>query len=197
MAWKVPQDVDQAYRDTLRKKYEKDLHLLLSSLPDRFHATIRGLLVSLPAILSLPMVLLHKDFGTCNIMVDSTSCRLVGVIDWAEAEIGPFGLNLYSIQPLISKFHLKHGWIRYKDYGILQEIFWSTLCAEVGGLRVETIQAIKSARVLGVLLSSGFTSRLANMPEPVPIRDDESGAYNMRDLDGLLVNPDTKFTELD
>lgn len=142
------------------------------------------------------MVLLHKDFGVCNIMVNETSCNLVGVIDWAEAEIAPFGLNLHSHQRLISKVHLKRGWVRYDDYVTLEEIFWSTFNEEAGGLGDETIRVIKSARIVGLLLSRGFTSRLANMPEPAPIRDDESGAYNMRDLDGLLINPSTRFTEL-
>ncbi|KXX83352.1 hypothetical protein MMYC01_200087 [Madurella mycetomatis] len=196
LAWKAPQDTDQAYRDDLRHRYEKELRLLLASLPDRFHPIIQMSLNAIPAILSLPMVLLHKDFGTCNIMVDNTSCHLVGVIDWAEAEIGPFGLNLHSVQPLISKFHLRDGWIKYDDYDILQETFWSIFRGEVGGLSEETIRAIESARVMGLLLSRGFTSRLANMPEPVPIRDDENGAYNIRDLDGLLINPATRFAEL-
>lgn len=142
------------------------------------------------------MVLLHKDFGDSNIIVNETSCTLVGVIDWAEAEVAPFGLNLYSHQRLISKIHLKTGWVRYDDYAILEEIFWNTFSEEAGGLSNNIIRAIKSARIMGVLLSRGFTSRLANMPKPVPIRDDESGQYNMRDLDGLLINPATRFTEL-
>jgi hypothetical protein len=140
------------------------------------------------------MVLLHKDFGACNIMVDSVSFHLVGVIDWAEAEVGPFGLNLHSIQFLMGHFHLKHGCIRYDDYDVLEQAFWHTFREEVGGLGEEEIQTIKSARVVGLLLSLGFASRLANMPKPEPIRDDESGAYNMRHLDGLLINPATRFT---
>lgn len=143
------------------------------------------------------MVLLHEDFGTCNIMVDDTSCHLVGVIDWAEAKIGPFGLNLDSLQPLMSKFHLKNGWIRYEDYNSLRETFWGVLREEVEGLSDDIIRVIKSARMIGLLLSRGFTSRLANMPEPVPIRDNESGAYNMLDLDGLLINSPTSFVELE
>jgi hypothetical protein len=150
----------------------------------------------LPAILSLPMVLLHKDFCVCNIVVNEKSCNLVGVVDWAEAEIAPFGLNLHSHQRLISKVHLKNAWIRYDDYVILEEIFWSTFSKEAGGLSNENISIIKSARIVGLILSRGFTSRLANMPEPVPIRDDESGAYNMRDLDRLLINPATRFADL-
>ncbi|GIK00091.1 hypothetical protein Aspvir_004106 [Aspergillus viridinutans] len=196
LSWKAPQDVDETYRDGLRHQYEKELQLLLTSLPERFRPFTQECLNSLPAILSLPMVLLHRDFGVCNIMVDEMSCKLVGVIDWAEAEIAPFGLNLHSHQRLISKVHLKHGWIRYDDYIILEEIFWSTFSEEAGGLSDETIRVIKLARVMGLLLSRGFSSRLANMPEPVPIRDDETGAYNMRDLDGLLINPATRFTDL-
>jgi len=60
-------------------------------------------------ILSLPMVLLHYDFGTCNIMVDGTSCCLTRIIDWAEAEISPFGQNLHSLQALTGALHLKIG----------------------------------------------------------------------------------------
>lgn len=166
-------------------------------MPDRFPPIIRRSLNSLPAVFSLPMVLLHEDFGTCNIMVDDTSYHLVGVIDWAEAKIGPFGLNLDSLQPLMSRFHLKSGWIRYEDYNSLQETFWGVLREEVEGLSDDIIRVIKSARMIGLLLSRGFTSRLANMPEPVPIRDDESGAYNMLDLDGLLINSPTSFVELE
>jgi hypothetical protein len=142
------------------------------------------------------MVLLHKDFGVCNIMVDESSCNLVGVIDWAEAETAPFGLNLHSHQRLISKIHLKNGWSRYDDYNYLEEVFWNAFSREIGGLDNETSRTIRSARILGTLLSCGFTSRLANMPKPIPIGNDESGAYKMRDLDGLLVNPATRYTDL-
>lgn len=67
---------------------------------------------------------------------------------------------------------------------------------ETGGLGEDTVSAIKAARTAGLLLSRDFTSHLANMPEPVPVRDDESGAYYLRDLDGLLINPATRLTDL-
>lgn len=193
-SWKSPQTVDQGYRDRLRRQYEKELGLLLVSLPVRFRPSIQHCLDSLPAILSLPMVLLHRDFGVCNIMVHEDSCHLVGVVDWAEADIAPFGLNLHSIQPLISTVHLKNGWMRYDDSDILEQVFWREFGVYAGCLEDEVIGIVKSARVMGLLLSRGFTSRLANMPKPVPIRDDEGGAYNIRDLDGLLINPATRFT---
>ncbi|KAH8433854.1 uncharacterized protein LDX57_011491 [Aspergillus melleus] len=196
LLWKSPQHVDRTYRDNLYHRYQEELDSLLVSLPYRFHPLIQESLNLLPTIFSLPMVLLHRDFGVCNIFVNETSCNLVGVVDWTEAEIAPFGLNLYSHQRLISKIHLKNGWVRFDDYITLENIFWSTFTKEAGGLSSNTIRAIKAARITGLLLSRGFTSRLANMPKPVPIRDDESGAYNMRDLDGLLINPATRFTDL-
>ncbi|POR39638.1 Uncharacterized protein TPAR_00173 [Tolypocladium paradoxum] len=197
LSWKAPQLVDSAYRDHLGQTYVKELRLLLSALPDRFHHIIQNCIESMDAILSLPMVLLHRDFATCNIIVEETSCHLVGVIDWAEAGICPFGLNLHSLQALTGKLHLKDGWMRYEDYAVLQHVFWDTFKREVGGLTEDSIWAIRLARITGLLLSSGFTSRLANKPSPVPISNDERGRYNMLSLDGFLINPATRFEDLD
>lgn len=139
------------------------------------------------------MVLLHRDFGTCNIIVDETSCHLVGVVDWAEAEICPFGLNLHSLEALTGKLRLRDGWSRYEDYATLQDVFWSTFAQQVGGVDEDTVQTIKLARITGLLLSAGFTSRLANEPALVPICDDEIGRYKMLSLDGFLINLETRF----
>ena len=114
------------------------------------------------------MVLLHKDFGDCNIMVEDESCHLVGVIDWAEAEIGPFGTNLHSLQDLMSKLHLKNGWIRYEDYDDLVACFWETLDNELGGLDHDTTKAIKAARVLGLLQSWALLTGLRMSPPRCP-----------------------------
>jgi hypothetical protein len=81
LSWKTPQEVDSDYRENLRRTYSKDLRLLLHCLPPRFHQIIQKCLSSMEPILSLPMVLLHRDFGTCKIIVDRTSCRLTGIID--------------------------------------------------------------------------------------------------------------------
>lgn len=197
ISWKNPQKVDSAYRDQLGQTYTKELRLLLSALPNRFHAVIERCIRSMDDVLSLPMVLLHQDFSTCNIMVDETSCHLVGVIDWAEADICPFGLNLDSLQSFTGKLHYLDGWSRYEDYADLQDTFWDVFTQEVGGLTEDKIQAIKLARVTGLLLSHGFTRRLANEPPAVPIRDDKDGRYNMLSLDAFLVNLATRFEDLD
>lgn len=144
------------------------------------------------------MVLLHRDYGLGDVMVTETSCNLVGAVDWAEAGIAPFGLNLHAHQRFISKIDPWHGWARFADYALLEELFWRTFREEIGE-GDEIIGIINKARIVGLLLSSGFTCRipLAGMPPPEPIRaEDDKGAYKMRDLDGLLLDPATRFTEL-
>ena len=171
--------VDPSYRNRLSQTYTSELQLLLTALPVRFHAIIQSCIDSVDAILSLPMVFLHQDFGDSNIMVDETTCHLVGVIDWAEAEIGPFGLNLSALESLSGKLHLRNGWSRYEDYNILQDTFWDTLTQEVGNIAEDDLRTVRLARITGLLLTRGFTSRFANDPEHVPIGDDEQGRYNM------------------
>ncbi|KYK53954.1 hypothetical protein DCS_05903 [Drechmeria coniospora] len=197
LSWKAPRRVSLEYRSNLRRTYVRDLQALYSALPSRFQPIIQACIDSMDNILSLPMVLLHRDFGSCNIMVHEVTCHLVGVIDWAEAEVCPFGLNLHSLQSLTGKLHLHNGWTRFEDYNILQDVFWHRFKQEVGGMSDDKLRTVKLARALGVLLSSGFTSRLANEPEPVPISDDERGRYNMMSLDGFLIHPQTKFDGLD
>lgn len=197
LSWKGPRPVSPEYCGSLKRAYIRDLQALYSALPPRFQPIIHTCINSMDNILSLPMVLLHRDFGSCNIIVDGVTCHLVGVIDWAEAEVCPFGLNLHSLQSLTGKLHLRNGWTRFEDYDTLQDIFWKSFRQEVGGLSDDQLRTIKLARALGLLLSCGFTSRLANEPEPAPIGDDEHGRYNMVSLDGFLVNPQTKFDGLE
>lgn len=197
LSWKAPQNVSFQYRETLRYKYTSELQLLLSSLPERLHRVIQRCLDELDSVLSLPMVLLHRDFGTSNILVDEKSCHLTGVIDWAEAEICPFGQNLHSLQAFTGALHLRNGWRRYEDYEALYELFWNTFRDEIGGKwSGGTRRAIQTSRIMGLLLSRGFTKRFANEAPPTPIRDDASGRYNMLYLDGFLINQATRLIEL-
>ena len=137
---------------------KNDLRLLLTVVSEGYHPQSTRLH---PGHSQPPNGASLQGLGYCNIMVDSTSCHLVGVVHWAEAEVGPFRSNLYSLQTLTGKFHLKKGWIRYEDYDSLQKSFWDTIRTEAG-LSQEQTQAAKSAAIVGMLRSRGFTRRLAN-----------------------------------
>ncbi|KAK0709350.1 hypothetical protein B0T26DRAFT_678786 [Lasiosphaeria miniovina] len=77
--------------------------------------------------------------------------------------------------PMVLYTRTLNGWIRYEDYRDLARLFWEEFGDEIGGLSDGTSKAVKAARVSGLLRPRGFTSRLANMPKPVPIKDDDSG----------------------
>jgi len=119
MSWNAPHPIDAGTRDGLRNHYVNDLVRLRDELPGRLRPAIQTCIESIDEIMALPMVLLHRDFGDCNIMVDDATCHLVGVIDWAEATVCPFGLNLHSLQSLTGKLHLRDGWTRFGDYDSL------------------------------------------------------------------------------
>ncbi|KAF2494029.1 hypothetical protein BU16DRAFT_590927 [Lophium mytilinum] len=142
-SWNAPQEVSSEYRGMLAQKYNSDRQLLLTALPERFHVIIRTVLEHLDSLLSLPMVLLHRDFGTSNILVND---RL------ATSPTNEIGKSLTQ----------------------------------------ETKKAIETSRVMGLLLSRGFTKRLANAAPSTPISDDSAGSYNMLFLDGLLLKSETK-----
>jgi hypothetical protein len=213
LSWKTPQILEQAQldqpqqeyeckklqqeheRDKLQQEYKRDLCSLLHALPPPFQDVIQHCLQALPSIMALPMVLAHKDLGDLNMLVHPNTCRLLGVVDWAEAKMEPFGVNFYAVENLMGKFHFLDGFSRYPNYDTLYGTFWQTLKAEISpDLGDADIRAIRSAMLLGFLLDRGFTSRLANMPEPVPISDGYEGcAYNMLHLKSLLSQPKTRF----
>lgn len=102
----------------------------------------------------------------------------------------------------MTKFHLRNGAVRYPRYEVLYERFWDGLGKEIGrgGFigsgddATNVIGTIQSAMLLGLLLSNGFTSRLANEVAPVPISgDSREGAYKMLKLDSFLVREETRF----
>ena len=98
-------------------------------------------------------------------MVNEICCHPTGILT---------GHNLHSLQALTGTLHLKNGWRRYEDYGALEDTFWSTFQDDVGDLSEETMKAIMTARIMGLLRSRSFATRLANMPKATPIHDDEA-----------------------
>jgi hypothetical protein len=201
----------------LRETYTSDLALLDAALPTRFRPVIAAVQAALPSILSLPIVLVHNDVSHFNVHVAPPSPEssissppslggfLVGLVDWAEAALAPFGTNFRSLDTFIADLNLRDGWVRPAEYDSLVALFWDTLASEVVGGGKDTdgafaqkLPAIKMARILGLLRATGFTCRLANMPEaPRPVRDNESGRYALMILDGLLTNPATRYRDLE
>lgn len=162
-------------------------------MPCRFENIIQRCLDSIDAILALPAVLLHRDFSTANLIVSEKTCQLKGVLDWGEAGIGIFGMNLHFLQTFMCVLELPRGWQPHDDYQEMQETFWRILKQEVRDLQPETIENIKLASSMGLLLYRGFTRRLAGMPNPTPVGGDAEGLYSLLYLDAFLLRPESRI----
>ncbi|KAK7913909.1 hypothetical protein PG985_011612 [Apiospora marii] len=131
-AWKNPQQVTPAAVEKMQQNIDNDLKRLADSLPDRFLATVKQVRAGLPALFALlPFVLNHGDLSETNILVDKHDDRITGIIDWAEADVSPFGLSLWGLESLLGngrkgKFHF------YDNAEQLRDEFWRIFEAEIG-----------------------------------------------------------------
>lgn len=193
-AWKTPQTADIA---ATRQTCENNLHLLARNLPDRFSRDILELTECLDSIFqTLPMVLTHGDLCEMNFLVDERSGHLTGVIDWAEAEILPFGFNLWGVENLLGYMD-GNGWNYFEGYEELRGEFWTVFYGAVGAeeeegegdgvLASEVLcqkqETIDVARRMGILFRYGFFWD-EDLRKKVPVQEGDSG---MRYLDAFFL----------
>ncbi|GAM86560.1 hypothetical protein ANO11243_045740 [Dothideomycetidae sp. 11243] len=196
LSWNQCVAPDLARRSRLAETYNRDLRRLLDGLPIRFQPIILKCIASLDDILSLPTVLSHQDLGVFNLLVNEHTGCLLGVIDWAEADFLPFGLNLYMLMWITAHLTLEHGWVRHTDYGHLEETFWHTFRQEAKGVTIETLHTIKMARILGVLLYQGFGGRSGPDANPGIVCNDTQRRNTLAMLDACLIEPTTRFDDI-
>jgi hypothetical protein len=142
----------------MRQTLENDLRLLAQDLPSRFSQRILGLLDDLECVFEqLPVVLAHGDLNEMDFLVDESCGRLTGVIDWAEAEILPFGLNLWGLENILGYMNV-HGWHYFDQHADLKALFWKTFHSAVAadGAALYLQDAIDVAWRMGVVLRYGF-----------------------------------------
>lgn len=132
------------------------LEALRVNLPVRFQAKVRVIIDNLALIEALPWILSHGDIVLGNIIVDPFSGRLLGLVDWAEAEYFPFGVCLYGLEEFLGETTTT-GFQYSLDASALRNIFWEALTKAVPDLcQVQFMKAVGLARDLGVLLWYGI-----------------------------------------
>lgn len=180
-AWKNPQQATPAAAGKMQQDIDNDLKRLAENLPERFLATVKQVRAGLPAVFALlPFVLNHGDLSETNMLVDTHDGRITGIIDWAEAEVSPFGLSLWGLESLLG-YGRKGKFYFYDNAEQLRDEFWSVFEAEIGttaALSEEVKHAIKIARMAGLLLSWCF------------IYDQDMARQKVRDTDGDLGRAD-------
>ncbi|TEA21182.1 hypothetical protein C8034_v008516 [Colletotrichum sidae] len=131
-------------------------------LPREFGDVARGVMRAMDDIEGLPWVITHGDLVADNIMVESEgdgAGRLVGLIDWAEAEWLPFGVGLYGLEEVLGQDvgaddTDKTRFEYYPDAMELRAMFWVEVAKVVDD--EDAIRTAKMAQVLGVLLWRGI-----------------------------------------
>lgn len=133
------------------------LHQLSQDLPQRFRPHAQLALKHMDRLNCLPWVLNHGDIITSNIILDPKTGHLTGLVDWAEAEVLPFGTCLYGLEELLGTM-TPTGFTYQNNSECLRTAFWRKLFAEIPELNgnAELLEAIGMAREVGVLLWHGF-----------------------------------------
>ncbi|KAI1393683.1 uncharacterized protein F4822DRAFT_385427 [Hypoxylon trugodes] len=133
------------------------LELMANSLPSRFRSIAKSILRDLPGIEALPWTLSHGDFLPSNIMVCPKTGKLMGLVDWAEAEFLPFGIGMYGLQELLGEDRDGH-FAYYPEAKYLRKLFWDELLSSLPDLARDTrrVALVRKAQVLGILLWHGI-----------------------------------------
>lgn len=129
---------------------------LIESLPARFTDKLSTIFKDVPDIVSqLPLVLTHGDLCEMNILIDSDTGHITGVVDWAEARHLPFGLSLWAVENVLG-FMSKDGWHYYDNWEELEMLFWEVFRHEAENLSQDQVDLFPVVRVLGIFLRYGF-----------------------------------------
>ncbi|KAI8963933.1 hypothetical protein F5Y11DRAFT_127614 [Daldinia sp. FL1419] len=133
------------------------MELMAKNLPIRFRGIAKSVLADLSEIEALPWVLSHGDFLPSNIMVCPKSGKLLGLLDWAEAEYLPFGVGMYGLQELLGEDKDGH-FVYYPDAKRLRNLFWTELLSALPELSRDARSAalIRKAQILGIFLWHGI-----------------------------------------
>ncbi len=132
---------------------------LSGALPSRFTVVIKRTFQIINEIIyQVPWVLTHSDLSNTNILVNSDSGHLTGMVDWADASIEPFGIALWGLESILGCSG-PQGWAYHgNDVSHSRRMFHVVFLAEIGGaISDKTCRAIEELRTLGLLLRYGFS----------------------------------------
>ncbi|KAL6697989.1 hypothetical protein J3F84DRAFT_366197 [Trichoderma pleuroticola] len=152
--WNTPQTMKNTDCGKLLQTYDAQLAVLESGLPSRFRQTLNKIRSRRPELFAgeWPMVPNHIDLRENNIHVDTTSGNLVGICDWKDTEVSPFGMSLGGFEAMLGIRRVSVGWIYLPNHQALRDVFWAAFKELMQGYddRVEV------ARVAGLFLDNGF-----------------------------------------
>jgi len=77
---------------------------------------------SVDKLAELPVVLVHDDLGSLNILADNDG-NVTGILDWNGSQYLPLGWNLYGVDEFFGYMRVD-GWVDRKEKEELEKVFW-------------------------------------------------------------------------
>ncbi|KAL6795522.1 hypothetical protein J3E68DRAFT_404522 [Trichoderma sp. SZMC 28012] len=152
--WNTPQAMKDTDRGGLLQNYDAQLAVLERGLPSRFHQTLNKVRSRLPELFAAdwPMVPNHIDLRENNIHVDTTSGSLVGICDWKDTEVSPFGMSLGGLEAMLGIRRVSVGYTYLPNQQALRDVFWTAFKKMMKGYD----DRVDVARIAGLFLDNGF-----------------------------------------
>ncbi|KAF3072516.1 hypothetical protein CFAM422_005394 [Trichoderma lentiforme] len=152
--WNTPQTMKDADRGELLQTYDAQLSVLESGLPNRFHQTLNKVKSRLPELFAgdWPMIPNHIDLQENSIHVDTNSGSLVGICDWKETEVSPFGMSLGVLEAMLGIRRVNGGYTYLPNQQALRDVFWAAFKKMMKGYD----DRVQVARIVGLFLDNGF-----------------------------------------
>ncbi|KAF7419354.1 hypothetical protein PC9H_001941 [Pleurotus ostreatus] len=176
---------EELYRNNFQLLHQT-LHdyarFLAAGLPSRFRQTLDSLIARLPGLFDKdwPMVPNHTDLLENNLHVDPGTGRLVGVCDWKDAQISPFGMSLGGLETMLGMDRVRKGWCYHANHEALRSVFWEAFNQAMGETRVD--DRVEVARLVGIFLAHGWEYNEAD--EKVVVGE---GSYGFMYLDAAVL----------
>jgi aminoglycoside phosphotransferase (APT) family kinase protein len=135
---------------------EQDLQEISEALPSRFNKWLDEVRGRLPNLFEewYPQVLSHTDLQEHNIHVSTSEGRMKGVVDWAGARVGPFGMSLYGLETLLGFLSPQDRWVRHARDDYPRQAFDEAFYKKAGwrgSLVRERLVDIRAARTLAIV----------------------------------------------
>jgi hypothetical protein len=100
-----------------------------------------------------PMVINHGGIVDDNIHITEGYGGITGIVDWREAQIGPFGLHFWGLETIFGHPRLC-GLDFHPKQKELRRLFWSTLEDIIGSEFKRFQKTVRLARKIGIFLAT-------------------------------------------
>lgn len=129
--------------------------------------------------------LTHGDLVPANIMVDQSTGKLTGLIDWAEGESLPLGVGLYGLEEVLGMTDPVTGLFVYHAFHHeLRQHFWRTFEAlrrdQDERFDESDLREMKLGRRLGILLWRGIAFDDGRIDRVVEVGRDDAEIHKLR-----------------